>query len=181
MLRLSQRLPALRYCQSGTRIGTFGLAGYTNTRSAACVRTAVRLRRGRTSFVIATGCPPSATPDTIVVMDNGRISPFSPWRRGPLRLTGRIRGPPRPATRFRGNASCNCARRFRGNACPYRKPRPFGAAGQRRQDRNGGRGIREQLLWIINRGAAVLIAGSSRDLPRHPVWCGRHLPLSQYG
>jgi ABC-type transport system involved in cytochrome bd biosynthesis fused ATPase/permease subunit len=73
MLRLSQRLPALRYCQSGTRIGTFGLAGYTNTRSAACVRTAVRLRRGRTSFVIATGCPPSATPDTIVVMDNGRI------------------------------------------------------------------------------------------------------------
>jgi hypothetical protein len=55
------------------------------------------------------------------------------------------------------------------------------AAGQRRQDRNGGRGIREQLLWIINRGAAVLIAGSSRDLPRHPVWCGRHLPLSQYG
>jgi hypothetical protein len=29
MLRLSPRLLALRYCQSGTRIGTFGLARYT--------------------------------------------------------------------------------------------------------------------------------------------------------
>ena len=29
MLRLSQWLPALRYSQSGTSIGTFGLASYT--------------------------------------------------------------------------------------------------------------------------------------------------------
>ena len=32
MLRLSQWLPALRYSQSGTRIGTFGLARYANAR-----------------------------------------------------------------------------------------------------------------------------------------------------
>ena len=32
MLRLSQRLPVPRYSQSGTRVGTFGLARYTNAR-----------------------------------------------------------------------------------------------------------------------------------------------------
>ena len=43
MLRLSQRLPALRYSQSGPRIGTFGLARYTNARPGQHVtRTAAR-------------------------------------------------------------------------------------------------------------------------------------------
>ena len=43
MLRLSQWLPALRYSQSGTRIGTFGLARYTNARPGQHVmRTAAR-------------------------------------------------------------------------------------------------------------------------------------------
>jgi hypothetical protein len=33
MLQLSRWVPALRYSQSGTRTGTFGLARHTSTRS----------------------------------------------------------------------------------------------------------------------------------------------------